>query len=146
MYKKSFHKGETRDSDFKLPLISTPKFIANLVNYIAISKTELFTFITDKLAPNCWDIHLTVLAIRNIVSNHKIQKQNLQPCWEEEVVNHMSFHVIELSKLGMKNYSGFAWYNHGGYFYMVVVLLLIFTLLLSSQLSMRYHLTSMLQH
>ena len=84
---------------------NTPVFRKfNQVMAINENKTELFTLIADTLVEVCQDISKTIVSTRlqNVVSNHNIEKQYLQPCEKEEADDRMFIHAKELIRLGFK--------------------------------------------
>ena len=71
------------------------------------NKTELNALIADITVERCRDINTTVVAITTtrgeiVVSNHLIEKANLEPCYREEADDRMLLHAKELSRLGFR--------------------------------------------
>ena len=60
--------------------------------------------IADITVEGCRDINTTVVVTRRekVVSNHLIEKANIEPCYKEEADDRMFLHAKELSRLGFK--------------------------------------------
>ena len=111
VYKSCSRKRETRDGRGQNDGVrvsihkNTPLFRkCRKVMAIDDNKTELFTLIADTLVEVCRDSSKTIVSTRlqNIVSNHNIEKQYLQPCEKEEADDRMFIHAKELIRLGFK--------------------------------------------
>ena len=68
------------------------------------NKTELFNLIADTL-PDLFREEEKVLFItrqHNVLCNHEIDFQRLQPCYKEEADDRMFLHAMEQSRSGLK--------------------------------------------
>ena len=71
------------------------------------NKTELKLLIADTVVSICEDIGTTVVMTRkeNVVSNHPIEREYIQPCHKEEADDRMFVHAKDLSRLGFEKLS-----------------------------------------